>query len=526
MTGKLHSRRNAAVATLVCLLVTMWFAPAGAHAKVYFSAFLATGGTGIERAGLQGGGLETLQTELSGYEDGLALDTAAGKMYFTDTAASVISSANLDGADTQIVLDDFGQEPLGIALDLANQKMYWTDRLGVKRANLNGGEEELLLAGHARGFIALDLAARKMYWADWPSGTINAAAMARGGTVTEIVSKQPAPFGIAVDPVGGKVYWLELNLGNRKRERDAIRRANLAGGEIQTLIERPGAGFEGGLAIEPATGKLYWTEAAGHDVGVANLDGSQPRTLLSTGEDSPEGLAVETVESHPQVAAAPYIEGSPQVGSPLGCNAGTWTGIGPLSFAYQWAIVGGASMEGATGSAYVPSSEQAGASLVCVVSAADNVASSSATSAAVNITPFSAASNPSAAGGLPAPTVSETPLIAGIAISSMTVSGTTARVPVFTTLAVAATLTARPGRASSRRAASAGRARPRRAGSPSVVRAGRQALIGLAGRRENNARTVTVHDKLAVGRSTITLRRLIPGMTYRLNLMIAARTAR
>src|ERR1700682_381794 len=117
MTKALYSGRNAGVATLAMLVATA-LAPVGAQARVYFSAFLAQGGTGIERAGFDGGGLETLQFEPTGFEDDLALDALDGKMYWTDTNASVIWSANMNGTGAQIVLDDFGQEPLGIALDV------------------------------------------------------------------------------------------------------------------------------------------------------------------------------------------------------------------------------------------------------------------------------------------------------------------------------------------------------------------------------------------------------------------------
>ena len=138
--------------------------------------------------------------------------------------------------------------------------------------------------------------------------------------VTNVVTKQAAPFGVAVDHAGGKLYWIELNLNKKKREKDEIRRANLDGSEVETLVERPGAGFEGGIAIDPVAGKLYWGEAEARDIGVSNLDGSQAQTLFSTGEAIPVGLAVEDADPRPASTAAPAIEGNPQVGSPLHCN--------------------------------------------------------------------------------------------------------------------------------------------------------------------------------------------------------------
>jgi hypothetical protein len=485
MTRAPYSLRNATVATLVLLTATV-LAPAQAQSKVYFSAFLPEGGTGVQRAGFDGSGLQTLQSEPAGFEDGLALDPVDGKMYWTDTEAGVIASANMNGTEMQIVIDDSGLEPLGIALDMAGGKIYWTDNEGVKRANLNGGERQLLTKEPARGFLALDLTARRIYWADWPSGDIKTAAMAPAPTVKNIVTKQPAPFGIAVDHAGGKVYWLELNLKKKKPEKNEIRRANLDGTKAETVLERPGAGFEGGLAIDPAAGKLYWGEAETHDIAASNLDGSHAQTLFSTNGAIPEGVAVETSEPHPTDTAPPFIEGSAQVGSQLRCNAGRWTGVGPLFFGYQWGTAGGSVVEGASGSTFVPASEDEGTTLVCVVTASDNVETSTATSAGVKIAAF-----PN-----PVITPQRARLVAGIAFSRFRSTGAKAHVPVFTSLPGMATLKATPV-GSPRRSRNKGSSKRR--GRPSIV---------------------TVKQRLLIGRAVITLTKLVPGVSYRLMLTI------
>jgi hypothetical protein len=511
-----RARRNARLATLALLpwLLAVALGPARAQAKVYFSAFLATGGTGIERAGFDGNALETLQFEPTGFEDDLAVDAVHGRLYWTDTNASVISSANMNGTDAQIVLDDFGSEPLGIALDVAHGKMYFTDREGVNRANLNGSEAELLSKEPARGFIAVDPAAQQMYWTDWPSGDIKAAAMAREPVVTNLVTKQAAPFGIAVDHAGGKVYWLQLNLNKKKNEKEEIRRANLDGTEVQTLLERPGAGFEGGLAINPAAGKLYWTEAVAHDIGVSNLNGETAQTLFSTGEDIPEGVAVETSNPHPTNTSPPVIEGGAQVGIPLSCNAGTWTGIGAISLSYQWGIVGATAIEGAIASTFVPSVEETGSLLVCVVTAADAVETSTATSAAVSVGAFPSAPV----------TLGRTPLVAGIALAQLRSRGTKASVPVFTSMAGTATLRAIPltRRAIPRRPRAAphrARRALRRARSTRVAKPRRRTTRP---RRPAKRRIITVSRRLSAGRGTIILNGLVPGTTYWLVLTISS----
>ena len=65
-------------------------------------------------------------------------------------------------------------------------------------------------------------------------------------------------------------------------------------------------------------------------------------------------------------------------------SPGSWSGIGPVSFAYGWAL-GGSTLEGVSGQLYVPSADQAGATISCVVSATDNVATSTQASAPVRV---------------------------------------------------------------------------------------------------------------------------------------------
>jgi len=191
MARMLCSRPSAGLALMASLLLAVMIAPADAHAKVYFSAFLAEGGVGIERSGFDGAEPETLQLQSTGFDDGIAVDVRDGVMYWTDTDASIIWRANLNGSEAQIVVDDFGWEPLGIALDAANGKIYWNDRQGVKRANLDGTGEELLTKAAAGGFIALDLVAQRMYWVS--GGSIKSAAMEANPTVSDVVKGQSRP---------------------------------------------------------------------------------------------------------------------------------------------------------------------------------------------------------------------------------------------------------------------------------------------------------------------------------------------
>ena len=97
-----------------------------------------------------------LQTLLSD-PVGLALDATAGYLYYTECGK--ISRCRLDGSSPTTLISASGRQN-GIALDLAGGKMYWTDSTAhrIKRANLDGTliEDVLTTGGNAQG-IALDL---------------------------------------------------------------------------------------------------------------------------------------------------------------------------------------------------------------------------------------------------------------------------------------------------------------------------------------------------------------------------------
>jgi low density lipoprotein receptor-related protein 5/6 len=85
------------------------------------------------------------------------------------------------------------------------------------------------------------------------------------------------------------MYWVD-NGGSPKR----IRRANLTGTSPQTLVS---TGLSGPVAIrlDVSAGKMYWTDEGNDTIKRADLSGSSVQTLVSSGLNSPEGLALDLV---------------------------------------------------------------------------------------------------------------------------------------------------------------------------------------------------------------------------------------
>jgi DNA-binding beta-propeller fold protein YncE len=240
----------------------------------------------ILRANLDGTGQQTLASGQRA-PTGIALDLAAGKMYWTNQAnPGDIRRANLDGTGQEILLVEIA--PYGIALDVANGKMYWTRPIGrdIRRANLDGTGMEILVTGQNEpAGIALDVAAAKMYWANQLSGnTIWQANLDGTGQLILPLSGLREPVDIALDIAEGKMYWTDFQ--------GDIRRANLDGTGQETIVTGQIGAF--GVDLDLANGKIYWTrDSIGRDIRRANLDGTEMEILV-TG-NNPAGIALGTV---------------------------------------------------------------------------------------------------------------------------------------------------------------------------------------------------------------------------------------
>ena len=233
----------------------------------------------------------------------IAIDAAAGKMYWTDSASNRIQRADLDGSNVETVLSGFtGSGLRGIDVDSAGGKIYWTDFAAqkIQRANLDGSGVQDLVTGSLSGVrgLTLDLAAGKMYWADMAENTLRRANL-DGSNIETLWTGDPAadPVAIALDTNAGKMYWSDS--GN-----DKILRANLDGTNVETLIDMrslyPDA-LVGSLAIDVAAGRMYFSDVINKAMFRANLDGSGMVAIVSDGVASAQGLAIV----HPGVAVSP-----------------------------------------------------------------------------------------------------------------------------------------------------------------------------------------------------------------------------
>ena len=175
----------------------------------------------------------------------------------------------------------------GIALDLVNRRMYWTDWIDkcILLANLDGSNARKLLTNlrNPPHYIAIDSLGGKIYWANFRDRTDRIyRANLDGSNIQQLFTISGRVEGIALDTARGKMYWINY-------DEDSIQRANLDGTNIQNVVigENPR-----GIAIDMAMGKVYWSTY--NKIRRANLDGANVQDVV-TGV-SPTGIAIDISE--------------------------------------------------------------------------------------------------------------------------------------------------------------------------------------------------------------------------------------
>ncbi len=152
----------------------------------------------------------------------------------TESARTRFAARNLDGTGVEDLVTSGLNDPGGIALDVAAGKMYWvdTDTFKIQRADLDGGNVEDLVTGlGGPRRLKLDLFHGKMYWTDdGPLTNTISRANLDGSSVEDIVTTGLiAPAGMEIDPQAGKIYWTDFGT-------DKLQMSNLDGTNVEDMI--------------------------------------------------------------------------------------------------------------------------------------------------------------------------------------------------------------------------------------------------------------------------------------------------
>src|ERR1700730_17801466 len=274
--------------------------------------FLDLGAGRILSANPDGSDLKTIINEGRKLPDGLALDVAAGHIYWTNMGEperndGSITRSDLNGGHMITIVPPGGTfTPKQLQLEKSSGKLYWSDREGMRvmRANLDGSEIETLVdtsQGDSRPGsdqrkwcvgIAVDADGGKFYWTQ--KGNDNAGEgrifranleIPKGQTpsnrndIEVLFDGLPEPIDLDLDLPNGMVYWTDR--GDPPRG-NTVNRApmDVAPGnrkEPEIVFTHLMEGI--GLSLDLKGGRMFITDFGG-SVYSANLDGSNKKTLL------------------------------------------------------------------------------------------------------------------------------------------------------------------------------------------------------------------------------------------------------
>ena len=187
----------------------------------------------ITRANLDGSNAEFLYNGLYVENFGsIALDVAADRMWYVGAEAEspwAIYRGNLDGSGNSMII----AAPLvrRLALDVAAGKVYWTESSGnIRRANFDGSIIENVATGLSNPTgIAVDSTAGKLYWVDTGTSKIQRSNLDGSNPEDLVTTGLVSPAGLGIDAPAGKMYWTDSGA-------DKIQRANLDGSAVENLV--------------------------------------------------------------------------------------------------------------------------------------------------------------------------------------------------------------------------------------------------------------------------------------------------
>jgi len=127
-----------------------------------------------------------------------------------------------------------------------------------------------------------DLGKLNFYYLDVTGGRVLTANARSPMAKVLVASAGQGPDGIAVDVAGGHIYW--TGMGVPANDDGFIKRSNLDGTNVQTLVPAGGTFTPKQMKLDLAGGKMYWSDREGMRVMRANLDGSNIEALVTTGQ--------------------------------------------------------------------------------------------------------------------------------------------------------------------------------------------------------------------------------------------------
>jgi DNA-binding beta-propeller fold protein YncE len=297
-------------------------APSPTTGRIFYLNIGGQGGGRVSSANDDGTDLKVVLGGRTAGPDGIVVDTATKKIYWTNMGRpaandGTLERVDLDGSNLTTIVPAAGTwTPKQLKLDAKHGKLYWSDREGMRimRSNLDGSNIETLVET-AQGDdarkdatnwcvgIALDIDGGKVYWTQKGSGgngRIFRANLeipkgqdaAHRKDIETLFDALPEPIDMDLDLAHRVMYWSDRGdppRGNNisRAPMDPPKGFDAKARKDQEILV--GGLKEGiGISLDLKGGRMFYTDLSGA-VYRANLDGSNAKTIL-TGQGALTGI--------------------------------------------------------------------------------------------------------------------------------------------------------------------------------------------------------------------------------------------
>ncbi|KAM4901333.1 low-density lipoprotein receptor-related protein 6 isoform 6-T6 [Sylvia borin] len=292
----------------------------------------------IDRAAMDGSERTTLVPNV-GRANGLTIDYAKRRLYWTDLDTNLIESSNMLGLDRETIADDL---PHPFGLTQYQDYIYWTDwsRRSIERANKTSGQNRTIIQGHLDYVMDILVfhSSRQAGWNECASSNGHCShlclAVPVGGFVCGcpahyslnsdnrtcsapttfllfsqknainrmVIDEQQSPDiilpihslrnvrAIDYDPLDKQLYWIDSR-------QNIIRKAQEDGSQSLTVVTSPVPNQNldmqpYDLSIDIYSRYIYWTCEATNVINVTRLDGRPMGVVLKGDQDRPRAIVV------------------------------------------------------------------------------------------------------------------------------------------------------------------------------------------------------------------------------------------
>ncbi|MGO9353868.1 MAG: 3-hydroxyacyl-CoA dehydrogenase [Mycobacterium sp.] len=240
--------------------------------------------------------------------DGVAVDIQAGHVYWTNMGVppandGSIERVDLDGGNRTMIVPSGGTyTPKQLHFDAVSRKLYWSDREGMRvmRCDLDGSNVETLVQT-GRGDqdrrdqtnwcvgVAVDHVGGHLYWTQKGPSDAGLGRILRAGidlpagesapsrSDVEVVFKDlPEPIDLEIEPTTRTLFWTDRGDPPHGNTVNRAQLDTIGVSEPEIVFTHLMEGI--GIALDPAHNRMFVTDLGGN-IWVAALDGTGNRPL-------------------------------------------------------------------------------------------------------------------------------------------------------------------------------------------------------------------------------------------------------